>query len=278
MAARNKKKSSPNRARSRQRKVPPRNAVRPIDFDKDKYDNKPFDVYLNFEGNIELTLAFQGSSVQPTIFQSGVDSPSLHVAFKNSLLNALESTLAPLFGQERLHKDVRESLASLVEQRYLPNATGDSRYFRWSIHPAHGNSSQRFSPVALTKYFSTMKDARIGVTCHMPDDFEAYIYGLTTSIFADKSVDRNDEFYASSSALLSPSMRSGFDIYQHLKETRTSPFKSFDESICRGPDGFWTSSNAPVLTVPNAQHPGFACSSKLTRVVLIWHACVPSLR
>ena len=51
-----KKKSSPNRARLRP-KGPPRNTSRPIDFDKDKHDNKPFMVSCLFDANIELTLA-----------------------------------------------------------------------------------------------------------------------------------------------------------------------------------------------------------------------------
>ena len=146
----------------------------------------------------------------------------------------------------------------MIEQRYLPNATSDSRFFRWSLHPAHGKLSKFFSPVALSKYMSTMKHENIGVTCHMPTDFESHVYALTSSIFADKSIERDDTFYASTSALLSPSMSKGFDIYQHLKDTSASPIKNFHQTICRGLDGSWTSSVVifPITVEPRVTRDG----------------------
>ena len=182
MAAK-KKKTSPGRVRRGNRGTPC-NAVRPIDFDADKNDNLSFTIHPTFHGNAILTCAFQPSTIEAKTFQSGTNSPKLHTTIKQALVNACLDTLRPVIGNDdgEIEVPVMEAIAAIVEQRYLPNCTGDPRFISWSVR---GNDGQIFDPIAMTKYLSTRNKPDMVVYAHMPDDVAGHFYLAASSILDD---------------------------------------------------------------------------------------------
>ena len=92
MGKNNKKSPKISSPGSRENLIMSRNGVRPIDFDRDKYDNKELTLRCVFPGNTDLTMAFTPATIPANSFISGVNSDAMHAQVQKAILDAIIGT------------------------------------------------------------------------------------------------------------------------------------------------------------------------------------------